>query len=190
MTFAAVIWDADEPCSVKTAYAPESSFDNVTSEYDSTFVFLISRFQLRILKMTEIHQRRKMNFSAISPCFVDHLFLASDFRQLPCRNFHQFFHSFTTAAFNDLGDVCVLLLLALVSCCRLHQQHKHSLSCVVSPLLVIGILQGIAAGIGTSNFLRAAFIDVPNCNGSVNLFLLQQCDLRDTCAAHLPILFS
>ena len=28
----------------------------------------------------------------------------------------------------------------------------------VSPLLFLGILQGIAAGIGTSNFLRAAFI--------------------------------
>ena len=26
ITFAAVIWAADEPCSVKTAYAPESSF--------------------------------------------------------------------------------------------------------------------------------------------------------------------
>ena len=26
MTFAAVIWDADEPCSINTAYEPESSF--------------------------------------------------------------------------------------------------------------------------------------------------------------------
>ena len=36
MTSAAVICDADDPCSVNTAYDPESSFHNVTSEYNST----------------------------------------------------------------------------------------------------------------------------------------------------------
>ena len=50
-------------------------FYNVTSEYDSAFVLLILRFWLRILKMTKIHQWRKMNFSALSPCFSDHSFL-------------------------------------------------------------------------------------------------------------------
>ena len=40
ITFATVIRDADEPCSVKTAWAPESSFHSVTSEYDSTFILL------------------------------------------------------------------------------------------------------------------------------------------------------
>ena len=39
LTFAAVICDADEPCSVNTAEEPESFFYNVTSEYNSTFVF-------------------------------------------------------------------------------------------------------------------------------------------------------
>ena len=63
----------------------------------------------------------------------------------------------------DIGDVCVQLLPALVSCFRRHQQHKHILSCVIqycggSPLLFIGILQGIAAGIGTSNLVRAALM--------------------------------
>ena len=48
--------------------------------------------------MTKIHQWRKMNFSALSPCFIDHLFLVSDFRQLPCRDFLLFFRSFSTAA--------------------------------------------------------------------------------------------
>ena len=44
------------------------------------------------------------------------------------------------------------------------QQHKHIFSCVstslcwFSPLLFIGILQSIAAGIGTFNFVREAFI--------------------------------
>ena len=74
-------------------------FYNVTSEYDSAFVFLILRFQLRILKMTEIHQWRKMNFSGLIPCFIDHLLLVSDFRQLPCGNFLLFSLSFSTAAF-------------------------------------------------------------------------------------------
>ena len=31
--------EADDPCSVNTACAPESSFHNVTSEHDSSFVF-------------------------------------------------------------------------------------------------------------------------------------------------------
>ena len=66
-------------------------FYNVTSEYDPSFVLLILRFQLRILEMTEIHQWRKMNFSALSPWFIDHLFLISDFRQLRCRNFSSIF---------------------------------------------------------------------------------------------------
>ena len=54
--FAAAICDADDPCSVNTAYDPESFFHKVTSENDSAFVLLISRFQLRILEMTGIHQ--------------------------------------------------------------------------------------------------------------------------------------
>ena len=60
--------------------------------------------------------------------------------------------------------MCVQLLLALVSCFRRHQQYKHILSCVSQywggfhHCSFIGILQGIAAGIGTSRFLRAAFI--------------------------------
>ena len=108
--------------------------------------------------------------SALIPCFIDHVFLVSDFRQLPCRDFLQFLHSFSTAAFAsgivnawrigmnlctrlsrvtevipflqccDLDKVSVQLLLALVSCFRRHQQYVF---CHVFP--------------GTSNFLRAAF---------------------------------
>ena len=40
-----------------------------------------------------------MNCSARRPCFVDHLFLTSDFRQVPRRNFLQFSHSLSTASF-------------------------------------------------------------------------------------------
>ena len=135
-----------------------------------------------------------MNFSALIPCFFDHFFLVSDFRQVPCVDFLQFFPFFlhcrlciwyflfleasewscaqycdelknaSLLQWWDLDDVCVQLLLALVSCFRRHQQHRRifvlrfPILRWVSPLLFIGILQGIAAGIGTSNFLRAAFI--------------------------------
>ena len=66
-------------------------FYNVTSEYDPAFILWLLRFKLRILKMTNIHQWRKMNFSPLIPCLIDHFLLVSDFRQLPCRNFLQFF---------------------------------------------------------------------------------------------------
>ena len=35
-----------------------------------------------------------MNFSSLIPCLIDHLFLVSDFRQLPCQNCLEFFPSF------------------------------------------------------------------------------------------------
>ena len=65
---------------------PRVIFYNATSESDPAFLLLTLRFQLRILKMTEIHQWRKMNFLAFIPCFFDHVYLVSDFRQLPYRH--------------------------------------------------------------------------------------------------------
>ena len=79
-------------------------FYNVTSEYDPAFVLLILRFQLRI-KMWEIHQWRKMHFSAIIPCFGNHLIFVSDFRQVLCRYLLQFSHYFSTAA--CASSVCI-----------------------------------------------------------------------------------
>ena len=141
-------------------------FYHVTSEYDSTFVFLISRFQLWVLKMTKIQQWREMNFSYIIPRFIDHLFLVSDFRQLPCQSFLQFFpillpllplhpelslleasewiceqdcndsENSTFYKWYDLGDVCVLLLLPLVLCFCWHQQYKGTLSAF--PKIAVG----------------------------------------------------
>ena len=75
-----------------------------------------------------------MNFSALIPCFFDHLFFVSDFRQLPCQYFLKVF-----------PILCPLL--------PLHPEAPEKTY-------------------------------VPNCNGSMNLFLLQRCDIRDTCAAH------
>ena len=124
------------------------------------FVLLILSFQLRILEMTQIHQWREMNFSAHSLCFIDHLFLVSDFRQLPCWDFLQFFpiispllplhlefltleasewiceqdcnesQNSSLLQWCDLDEVCVHLLLTLISCFRRHQQYKRFLSWV------------------------------------------------------------
>ena len=49
-------------------------FYNVTSEYNSAVVFLVLRLQFGILQMTDVHQWGKMNFCALRPCFIDHLF--------------------------------------------------------------------------------------------------------------------
>ena len=41
--------------------------------------------------MTDVYQWGEMNFCALRSCFIDHLFLTSDFRQVPRRNLLQFF---------------------------------------------------------------------------------------------------
>ena len=56
MIFAAVICDADDPCSVNTGKDTEIVFYNITSEYNSTFVFLVLCLQFSIFQMTNVHQ--------------------------------------------------------------------------------------------------------------------------------------
>ena len=53
-------------------------FYNITSEYNSTAVFLVLRLQFSIFQMTDVHQWGKMNFCALRPFFIDHLWFASD----------------------------------------------------------------------------------------------------------------
>ena len=136
----------------------------------------------------------KMNFSALIPCFIDHLFLASDFRQLPCWYFLQVSHYFATAAFAsgifiawgigmnlctrlqwviEFIPFCSDMILVMFVYCSAPSRLGLVLSSAttqaylvlrftilrwVLPPLFIGIVQGIAAGIGTSNFLGAAFV--------------------------------
>ena len=49
-------------------------FYNITSEYNPTFVFLVLCLQLSSFQMTYAHQWGEMNFFALRPCFIDHLF--------------------------------------------------------------------------------------------------------------------
>ena len=65
-----VLWSLFSEYCVRTRII----FYNVTSEYNPALKLLILKFQLRILKMTSIHQWRDMNFSAFIPCFIDHFF--------------------------------------------------------------------------------------------------------------------
>ena len=71
MTFAAVIYDADEPCIVNTA----SSFTISPRSTTRPLYFLVRCLQFGILQMTDVHQRGKMNFCALRPCFIDHFCL-------------------------------------------------------------------------------------------------------------------
>ena len=116
-----------------------------------------------------------------------------NFRHLPCRDFLQFSHSFSTATFASgifyawgIGvHLCTRLLwviefipfavmwswwglcpapsslglvLSSASTTQAYFVLRFPILRWVVPRQFIGILQGIAAGIGTSNFLRAAFI--------------------------------
>ena len=169
----------------------------LTSEYNSAFVFLTFWFQLRILEMTDVHLRRKMNFSALSPCFINHLFfcfwpLSSCYAGI----FSSFSHDFSTAAFasgifiaSGIGiNLCTRFLwfseilfplpaiwsswalwrgpsirfLADSSASTMHACFVSRLSKTLQVSLYSSrlVLQGIAAGIGSSNFLRAFFHNV------------------------------
>ena len=54
---------------------------------------------IRHFQMTYVHQWGEMNFYAFCPCFIDHLFLTSDFRQVPRPNLFQFLLFFIHCCF-------------------------------------------------------------------------------------------
>ena len=126
------------------------------------------------------------------PCFIDHYFLVSDFRQLPWRNFLVFsifyhcclcirnFHCLRHQIELVNKTVVVqrvhlffidMILVRFVNrnfkpwSCALIGISNTSYFCLAFPNIAVDfstalyrILQGIAAGIGTSDFLRAALI--------------------------------
>ena len=95
-TFTAVIWDADEPCSVKTAHTPES-FSTV-SPRSTTQPLFQTGFQLRILEMTNVNACSE-NCSSLSVCLLNDLHLVPEFRQLPCWHFLELFTLFVHCLF-------------------------------------------------------------------------------------------
>ena len=59
MILAAVICDADDPCSVNTAYAPESSVRDFDSKHGSLIVHNILAYFTFSLSATQIYMVKK-----------------------------------------------------------------------------------------------------------------------------------
>ena len=55
MTLAAVICDADVPCSVTIVHKTQNRLYNITSECNSTLVFLVLCLQISVFLMTCVH---------------------------------------------------------------------------------------------------------------------------------------
>ena len=123
MTFAAAICDADDPCSVNTAYDPESSF---TVSPRSTTLPLFFFFKKKKMWLNSKFLRRQMSMNdwkcTVLPSFLALAitsFFVSDFRQLPCRCFLQlfFFHSLSAAALTS--GICIALSTRMKLCTKL-----------------------------------------------------------------------
>ena len=69
---------------------PRIVFYNIASEYNPTFELLVLYLQFGILQMADVHQWGKLNFDALGPCFIDHLWFTSDICQVPRPNFLHF----------------------------------------------------------------------------------------------------
>ena len=184
MTYAAVIWEADDPFSMNNCIRSRIIFHNITSECNSTFVFLVLCHNCAICKWHGPSVKR-MNFCALRPCFIDHLFLASDFRQVPrrkflqicpffihCWNFHSLRHrnkfwtklqrcsSFLFLQYgfhDDSAMISPIRSLVNSSASKIHASFVLILLDAPLPqfLRLFIILQGIAGATRVSNFLRA-----------------------------------
>ena len=94
MTFAAGICDADDPCSVNTAYDPESSFTMSPPSTTLPLYFWLQKLYLRILEDKRSINDTKWTFLSSFLASSITSFFVSDFRLLPCRyslKFYPFF---------------------------------------------------------------------------------------------------
>ena len=169
----------------KYCIRPWIVFHNITSEYNSTFVFFVLWLQFGILQMTDVHQWGNMNFCTLRPCFIDHLWFTSDLSGLTPESFQvspniyplllllRVFSLFWCIGINLL---CQIVMLLWVNCHLFLRYGPHdelveilSYAIVwihwlprplvllrVSPcLLFLHVLQGMAGAIGVSNFFRS-----------------------------------
>ena len=86
MIFAAVICDADEPCSVKTALAPEPSFAMSPLSTTLPLYFCNLGSFSACCEVTYVHQCCKVDFLFVSLSFQNNLLCALDFSQIPYWN--------------------------------------------------------------------------------------------------------
>ena len=99
ITFAAVIWDADEPCSEETAWAPESSFTMSPRSTPLSFVLLNFWFELRIFEMTDVHQCSKVDLFFRLFVLPEKPPLLLTFSICHAGIVSSFFHALSTASF-------------------------------------------------------------------------------------------
>ena len=84
ITVAAAIWDADEPCSVKTASAPESSLTTSPRRRNRPLYFRNLGSNSTFFEVTYVHQCSRMDFHFVSSCFQNKLLFALHLVQMPC----------------------------------------------------------------------------------------------------------
>ena len=99
MTSAAVICDADDPCSVNTACDPESFFTMSPRSTTLPLYFWNCGSNSEFLRWQRSINEAKWTFLPSFHASSITSFFVSDFRQLPCLYLFQFSHSFSTAAF-------------------------------------------------------------------------------------------
>ena len=99
MILAAVICDAEDPCSVNTAKDPELSFTISPRRTTRPLYFWCFASNSAFFRWQMSINDAKWTFAALRPCFIDHLFLTFDFCQVPRRNFLQFFPFFVHCCF-------------------------------------------------------------------------------------------
>ena len=87
MTFAAVICDADDPCSVEYCIRSRIIFHNIASEYNSTPAFSVPCLQFSIFQMTCPSVRRNELFAPFVLASSITSFLLLTFVKFPRRNF-------------------------------------------------------------------------------------------------------
>ena len=99
ITFSAVICEADDPCSVNTAYATESSFTMPLRSTTLPLYFCDFRFRLSVLEVTNVHQCSKVHFLCDFCASSITSFLLLIFSSCHAGIVSSFCHSLSTAAF-------------------------------------------------------------------------------------------
>ena len=101
ITFAAVICDADDPCSLNTAYDSESSF--TMPPRSTTLPFVLFYFEALSPNSWDDKDPSMTQNELFCPFSLLQrlplIFFVSDFRQLPCRYLLEFFPFLSTADF-------------------------------------------------------------------------------------------
>ena len=162
MIFAAVIWDANDPCSVKTAQAPETPFTWHMSINDAKWTFLLSVCASQITYFLLLtFQIPCWDCLELFPFLVHGRFCTRDLHRLWHRNklVHQIVTKHRSKSFSwSLGweDSSCCLVDSWDSTIRPYiVLNSFSLPLICITFVILGwtiLLHGMAGAIGLSNF--------------------------------------